>query len=351
MPDYAITGKKGNGKSLVAVARIQDYLKKGLPVATNLDLKLHNLVGKDNKTARVIRIPDHPTGADLAILGVANKTPNEELNGILVLDEMAIWSNSRDFKAANRQTLIDWLVQARKDGWDCYYLVQEINMVDKQIREGLFEHVVQCRRMDRLTIPILNGLSKFFLGRKASMPRVHIGFVRYGDGGSASLVVDRWVYRGTQYFSSYNTKQKFRSDYPHGPFSYLPPWFTHGRFRTSFSKANIMRLTKILWRKHSRPFFFLAGLSLASVLLLAVFLRGAETQAEPINIDMLDKLRSASIISYINLPGRVPRHILKYSDNSEVSSDELLNMGYVLTDFSRNAVTVSKGGQSVVINR
>jgi len=35
MAGYVITGTRGAGKSLVAVARIRDYLESGKPVATN----------------------------------------------------------------------------------------------------------------------------------------------------------------------------------------------------------------------------------------------------------------------------------------------------------------------------
>lgn len=353
MPDYAITGKKGNGKSLVAVARIQEYLKAGYPVATNLDLDLKNLLGKGHKTARVIRLPDMVKGEHLEMLGYANLSPDESKNGILVLDELATWLNSRSYKEAERQSLINWLVLARKLGWDCYYLVQEPNMCDKQVREGLFEHVVQCRRMDRLTIPVLNGLSKFFLGKKCSLPRVHIGFVRYGDGGPSSLVVDRWVYRGDQFFTSYNTKQRFRADYPHGPFSYLPPWYTHGRYRATWTKVNIMRITKILWRKYSRPSLFLSGVTMALIVCLGLLFAGSEPAqpVEAVNLEMLDKLAGAKIVSYSNLPGKMPQFRIAYGEHQEITTSQLLGLGYQLHDMTRNTVTVAKGGKNVVITR
>lgn len=353
MPDFAITGKKGNGKSLVSVARIREYLQKGLPVATNLDLNLKELLGKSHKTARVIRLPDMVRGEHLEMLGFGNKTPDESLNGAVVLDELATWLNARSYKETERQSLINWLVQARKWGWDCYYLVQETNMVDKQVREGLFEHVVQCRRMDRLTIPVLNTLTKFFFGKKCTLPRVHIGFVRYGDGGPSSLVVDRWVYRGDQFFSCYDTKQRFRADYPHGPYSYLPPWYTHGRHRSSLSLDNLMRITKILWRKYSRPALFLSGLTLSFLACLVFFFSSAEPVAvtEAVNTDMIDKLTGARIVSYASMPGRMPQHRLAFGEGQEITTAELLQMGYHLRDFNRNTLTIVKGGRSVVVTR
>jgi hypothetical protein len=43
MAVHVVTGKLGSGKTLVSVSRIQERLAKGCPVATNLDLKLHNM--------------------------------------------------------------------------------------------------------------------------------------------------------------------------------------------------------------------------------------------------------------------------------------------------------------------
>ena len=49
MSVYCVTGKLGNGKTLVSVGRIRDALKKGLRVATNLDINLLALSKKKPK--------------------------------------------------------------------------------------------------------------------------------------------------------------------------------------------------------------------------------------------------------------------------------------------------------------
>jgi len=43
MAVYVVTGKLGAGKTLVAVGKIQDKIVSGCRVATNLDLRIHNL--------------------------------------------------------------------------------------------------------------------------------------------------------------------------------------------------------------------------------------------------------------------------------------------------------------------
>ena len=84
MAVYAITGKLGSGKSLVSVGRIMDYLAKGRPVATNLNLYLDRYFGKRSK-AHYIRLPDIPTVHDLHAIGKGNDSLDESKNGFFVL--------------------------------------------------------------------------------------------------------------------------------------------------------------------------------------------------------------------------------------------------------------------------
>lgn len=219
MADYLVTGKKGNGKSLVCVGRIADALRAGRPVATNLDIDVSKLVHPRNKSARLIRLPDKPTAADLELIGIGNPDKaREDRNGLLVLDELATWLNSRTFGDKDRQGVLDWLVHSRKLGWDTYLICQNPTQIDKQIRESLCEYLVICRRMDRLKIPLLG----------IKMPRVHMAFVKFGMDRD-SMLADRWIYRGNDLFDAYDTRQVFRSDYPHGAHSIIPPGYLEGR--------------------------------------------------------------------------------------------------------------------------
>nr|WP_240297107.1 zonular occludens toxin domain-containing protein [Escherichia coli] len=58
----------------------------------------------------------------------------------------------------DRQPVIDWFLHARKLGWDIIFLIQDISIMDKQARLALAEHVVYCRRSDKLNIPLLAPL-------------------------------------------------------------------------------------------------------------------------------------------------------------------------------------------------
>jgi hypothetical protein len=232
MSDYIVHGKKGNGKSLVCVGRIRDALLAGKPVATNLDLKLEFLLphhlGKD-KPVRCFRLPDRPRIHDLELLGRGSDDIDESTYGAIFLDECASMLNARTFGTdKGRQAMLDWFVHSRKLGWDTYFICQNPNQIDKQVREALVELSVSCKRMDKLRIPFIGALTKNFLGFEIRPPKLHVATVRYGVQSDA-IVSDRWTYRGTHLYKGYDTRQVFRENYSEGTFSFLSPYHVTGR--------------------------------------------------------------------------------------------------------------------------
>ncbi len=259
MAVYFITGKLGGGKSLCSVGRIQQYLNEGRKVATNLDLRLEHLVNPWAKNTRVYRMSDKPTKDDFEALplGYDGDEIDEERNGAIVLDELAIWFNSRSWNDKGRKDVIEWIVHARKRRWDIFFLVQDIDAVDKQARDLFAEHLVTCKRTDRLNIPLIGWLIqplyRSCTGKRLPMPRLHIATVRYGDTLSAP-VVDRWLYRGTDLYDAFDTEQKFYpdSDPIH---SILPPWYVYGRYHSKWEHRKNAIKNYALKGYH----FFLAG--------------------------------------------------------------------------------------------
>jgi len=266
MAVYVVTGKLGAGKTLVAVSRIQRTLAKGGIVATNLNLKLHHFpqVGRYAKQCRVMRIADKPTLEDLESIGRGNLSYDESKNGLLVLDECGTWFNSRNWSDKTRQPVIDWCLHARKLGWDIIFIIQDISLMDKQAREALAEHVVYCRRLDKLNIPIIGGLISVLSGGRLPLPKVHFGIVKYGDNPQ-SLTVDKWVYTGTDLYAAYDTKQIFTSDRDLcPPFCPLSPYYTHGIFSVKKDAKYYMRMTKIYFKKMNRVFLMASFLALGA---------------------------------------------------------------------------------------
>lgn len=230
MSDYAITGRKGSGKSLFAVGVIGDALRAGKRVATNLDVHLDHLLNPLSKHVYT-RLPDKPTAADLDGIGRGQGGCVEDENGIIVLDETSTFFNSRAYGDKERQPLLDWLVHSRKLGWDVYYICQGLDQIDKQLRTTMIEYHISVKRTDKWPIPFLTPLAKL-IGVNLRFPKMHIGVMRYGVERD-SLVVDRKFYRARDLFNAYDTQQLFL-DRSHpkacGLHSVLSAWHTKGRY-------------------------------------------------------------------------------------------------------------------------
>ena len=265
MAIHVMTGKLGGGKTLCSVGRIRDRLRSGCRVATNLDLDLVAMFGPKVRDLNVIRIPDKPLIDDMHGIGIGNTSYDENLNGLLVLDECGTWFNSRNWSDKTRKPVNDWFLHARKLGWDVILIIQDIKLLDSQAREALAEHTVFCKRMDRIQIPFIGSIYKAITGYRLSGPRVHIAKSVYGIAPT-DPVSDRWVYRGLDLFSCYDTKQLFMDQYPHHVHSLLTPWHLRGRFSVIKNKEFYMRLTKIYWKRFHGPAALFTGSVLGMVL-------------------------------------------------------------------------------------
>lgn len=234
MAVYLVCGKLGTGKSKFCVWMAKLAFFYGRRVAGNLDIHPEKL--NPSKPGRYVRIPDKPTAFDLDAIGHGNPDSyDESRNGMLILDELGTWMNSRSFQDKNRAELLDWLIHARKKGWDVYLIVQDAVMIDKQVREALVEYTCNCVRMDKVRIPFigwflayigmnLNAIFATDRFRKLGyLPFFHLVVARIGQGAN-SVVAERWTYTGKDLHDAYDTRQVFRSDYEHGAFTALPPW-------------------------------------------------------------------------------------------------------------------------------
>jgi hypothetical protein len=221
MPVYVLVGKLGGGKTVTAVTRAMDYLRAGRPVATNIDLQPDKVL-RATARYRLTRLPDFPTAEDMWDLGIGNETTDEEKNGLVVLDEGVFFLNARTWNDKGRERFIEWCVMSRKQGWDVMLLIQSFSALDKQVREMIGEHVVTCRRLDRVKVA------------GVKLPRLFMASVRYGSGPNAP-VIDRWLTRGTDIFAAFPTRQVFRvGESSVGMHCMLDAWYLRGRFLTEW---------------------------------------------------------------------------------------------------------------------
>lgn len=263
MAVYIVTGKLGSGKTLLACSKIQEYLQQRRKVVTNIDVDLTQLCSSKNDYSRVIRIPDLPTREHMESIGLGCDHYDESNFGGIFLDEAGVWLNSRDWNGKGRTELLEFFLYLRKRRWDLFLIVQNIKLVDKQVRDAVAEHVVYLTRWDRVKIPFVTPFLNFItLGRFNKLPKVHHACVKYGATHNA-MTADNWYFIGSQYYGAYNTTQEYDRNYQSGIYSLLPPAYLKTG-KTIWTKEKRMKLTKIYFRKYSRfvvaGAFFFAGI-------------------------------------------------------------------------------------------
>lgn len=242
-----LTGKRGHGKSLIAAHRAREYMSAGRMVATNLNLRVEHLVSPRNRI-RPFRLPDWPSASDLESLPLGNPglqwrdgeaypvllpSYSEDRNGLLILDELATFLNSRTWQENKdaRQAVVSWFLHSRKFGWDLLLIAQAPGLVDKQLRDSLFDQFGSTRRLDKVQVPIVGRLAGV-MGIKLRMPKWHVATIRYGLQPGAPLCDSIWL-RGQDLYRAYDTTQKINPDggVKSGEgFQYLSHWDLRGRY-------------------------------------------------------------------------------------------------------------------------
>lgn len=253
MTDYALIGKKGTGKSKNAVRIMREAFREGRAVASNLDVFLEPMFGPFSR-ATYVRIPDKPCAFDLVAVGHGNPDSyDEEKNGVMVLDELGTWLNTRSFADKGRADVLDFMAHARKHGWDTYYIMQDVVQVDKQVRESFLEFTVRHVALKKVKIPFVGGILGALFGKRAAyLPAMHVAATRLGINPQA-LPTERVIFQGKDLEPCYDTRQVFRLDYPHGAHSVLSPWHVKGRFMEQPKKTGWAAFWADLWAKPVRP--------------------------------------------------------------------------------------------------
>jgi hypothetical protein len=201
-------GQPGTGKSTLATGMILDNMRNGFRTVANFPVDASPAVirpsGKISQ-AHVEVLPARPSFAQLQAIGSGWSDPKdigrEDRSGLLVMDEIGGWINSRNWNDKERQQIIDWFLHSRKRGWNIVFIAQHPNLVDKQVREAVVEGYARIRRTDRMKLPLIG----------VSLPRFHIAIHKYGmDQNSPRL--NTWVYRGTTEHKCFQSYVVFDSD-------------------------------------------------------------------------------------------------------------------------------------------
>lgn len=143
-----VTGVLGAGKGLYCNYEMKKYYREGRRVVTNYPVDTYLLDADSDNPVTVL--PAHPRVEDFKSLGRGCPDDEKEKFGAIFLDEVGTWLNSRTFADKSRLGLIDWFIHSRHLGWDVFIMVQNEDMVDKQVAIATGEILVLCKRSDRM---------------------------------------------------------------------------------------------------------------------------------------------------------------------------------------------------------
>ncbi|MFK5891206.1 MAG: zonular occludens toxin domain-containing protein [Flavobacteriaceae bacterium] len=262
-----VQGKLGGGKGKYSVLQAQEYLRAGRPVATNMDLILDKLVSPRNKMS-VIRVPDKPRIEDLEALGYSYTGKyDKRKNGLLILDELGTWFNSRNWNDPSRKKIIDFMLHIRKFGWDVILQVQDISLVDKQLRDATGQLLVNCINLANVPIPFISFWTRLFFGKSLYLPEFHKQTTYLGDSTNG-YKLEGFFYKGKDIESAYDTRQVFTLDEQEyngslvdmrSSYCLLSAWHLKGRYQNTI----LQRIKKIIlnsfYRFASFIYFLLKG--------------------------------------------------------------------------------------------
>ncbi|HAF2131216.1 TPA: hypothetical protein G9F27_005571 [Salmonella enterica] len=204
-----VTGKLGAGKGLYCDYEMQKYYKQGRRVVTNYPVDTHLLDSESSNPVTVL--PCHPRAEDLHALGRGCPASEKEKFGAVFLDEAGTWLNSRTYADKTRLSLIDWFIHSRHLGWDVFIIVQNEEMIDKQIALALGEILVVCKRSDRARSVFIKMIGKLLSGNNE-------------DNKKVKPARRKGLFRHRVLVETYH-ERKSKRDKPFEKFSFYADWY------------------------------------------------------------------------------------------------------------------------------
>lgn len=297
-----VQGGLGGGKSLLCVQYIRQALLDGKRVATNLDLFVDNMLPPRMKDMSLTRLPDKPDIDDLEAIGYGYDIEgphdyNEKKFGLIVLDELGTWFNSREWNDKGRRKIINWLLHARKKRWSLLLIIQDIELLDNQARAATAkQYLYMCQNMGAYAIPIFSPIFKFFFRRPLTLPNMHKASIYVGTGQN-KVKHDTVFYKAEELYSAYHTTQEFiERDNKEAKMicSMLSPWHLKGRYlpppkdKQYYRNLITSRIEYVVYAMAAS--FFISFSSIAYALLQKpqkvverIIIKDRETEALPTN--------------------------------------------------------------------
>jgi len=164
-----VTGPLGAGKSYYGTRKAVEALERGKVVVTNFRLQpeWHERVvdrhplrwlmpGRRRKLkarwARQVLVVN-----DLKTLLRVRLDGEGEGRGVVIIDEAHVFMNARSWRDEERMELVEWASASRKLGFDVYLITQDLQSLDRQVRDRLTYHVTlrNLKQFKLLGLPLI----------------------------------------------------------------------------------------------------------------------------------------------------------------------------------------------------
>jgi|GEM_PF-2944402 len=164
-----VTGPLGAGKSFYGVRKAADAIEQGKFVVTNFAMvdgwteRVANrnvfrwLLGRRRRRLAERWSRNYYCVEDLAELIRIRASGEEEGRMVVVIDEAHVFMNARTWRDEDRMKLVEWASASRKLGADVYLITQDLQSLDRQVRDRLTYHVTlrNLRQFKVLGVPVV----------------------------------------------------------------------------------------------------------------------------------------------------------------------------------------------------
>lgn len=229
-------GRLGGGKTYSAVERILLALSRGQTVYSNIKLYHGNIAlyleavyGVELQPGQLNTL----TYEEIPTFHKFCKWGTPDCPTLLVVDEVHIWFNARDWANAMREVL-DFLTQSRKACLDIIFISQSADNIDKQFRR-LIQYIWRFRDMSKFQVPALG----------IRWPLNQILQLGYDGQDGRTKQFQRWAFKDKKIFSCYETLSflspiEEQERLPKRPMKRVTPW-RQMKARWELSKGGIKK--------------------------------------------------------------------------------------------------------------
>jgi hypothetical protein len=273
-----VSASMGGGKSLLAAIITRIALSQGRKVASNIHLYPEKMGLPDFDTNRqkyeklLIHLPNKVRASDLIAIGLGSSSYSSGEFGLVIIDEMFLHFQARDWSNVDNKPLIKWLTHSRKRGWNVIFLGQS-TQIDNLILTTFVGYRISVKKVDFFGLLPIFYTARVYWGietnRRDVIKKVFL-FVWYSFYNTKTLGLLEFLADKNlpSAYNFYNTKEDLQEDICHRPYYLL----TNELVNSSNVEFNDVELERRITWRDLKNISLRKVLSLSNIVLLAIIL-------------------------------------------------------------------------------